>query len=188
MSMLLDHKVTPRQLLVILLQLYQDLCSYPLSMIHMTRCALPSMQTFFLDPLKDATSPYGVNVCLKLKGFISECDQTLMESYLKQISQGLGCILKRQRGNQYGFGDDGNSDLHILKNMDEKMLDDPDATNTKSIENYFGNLDREIKKAGSQGFNKCCDDLTIKICKRCHRWQAWLDNKGEQKDSPYIGD
>ena len=35
--------------------------------------------------------------------------------------------------------------------MDQKMLDDPDATNTKSIENYFGNLDREIRKAVAQG-------------------------------------
>ena len=38
--------------------------------------------------------------------------------------------------------------------MDQKMLDDPDATNTKSIENYFGNLDREIRKAVAQGFGK----------------------------------
>ena len=29
-SMLLDHKLTPRELLVILPKLYQDLCSYPL--------------------------------------------------------------------------------------------------------------------------------------------------------------
>ena len=59
----------------------------------------------------------------------------------------IGKILKRQRGNQYGSGDDEDSHEHVLKNMNEAMLDDPDATNTKSIENYFGNLDRELKKA-----------------------------------------
>ena len=155
-------------------------------MIDMTRCALPSMQTFFLDPLHEATSPYyGVNICVKLQQFLSECDHTLMENYLMQICQSLGCILKRQRGDQYGFGDDANSDLHILKNMDEKMLDDPDATNTKSIENYFGNLDREITKAGSQGFNKCSDDLIIKYAKDIidgkHGWTTKANRKLSKK-------
>ena len=32
------------------------------------------------------------------------------------------------------------------------MLDDPDATNSKPIEKLFGNLDREIRKTGPQGF------------------------------------
>ena len=46
--------------------------------------------------------------------------------------------------------------------MGQKMLDDPDATNTKSIENYFGNLDQEIRMTGAQGFEKCSDELVIK--------------------------
>ena len=88
-----------------------------------------------------------------------------MESYLNQITQSLDCTLKRQHGDQYGFGDNANSDLHILRNMVEKMLDDPDATNTKSIENYFGKLDREITEASSQEFNKFYDDRIIKYGK-----------------------
>ena len=80
----------------------------------------------------------------------------------------------RQRGYQYGFGGDEDSSDHILKNMNEKMLDDPDASHTKSIENYFGNLDRELKKSGAQGFNKSCDDLVIKYSKDFidgrHQW------------------
>ena len=32
------------------------------------------------------------------------------------------------------------------------MLDGPDATNTKSIENYFHNLDQEIRTTDAQGF------------------------------------
>ena len=47
--------------------------------------------------------------------------------------------------------------------MDHKMLDDPDAANIKSIVNYFGNLDGEIRKTGAQGFEKCNDDLVMKI-------------------------
>ena len=57
----------------------------------------------------------------------------MMDNYLKQVSQNLGVILKRQHCDQYGFGDDIDNDLHIMKNMDQKMLDDPDATNTKSL-------------------------------------------------------
>ena len=53
-----------------------------------------------------------------------------------------------------------------MKNMDQKMLEDPDATNAKSIVNYFGNLDGEIRKTSAQGFQKCSDDLVIKILQR----------------------
>ena len=45
------------------------------------------------------------------------------------------------------------------------MLKDPDANHTKSIENFFGNLDREVRKAGSQGFDKAASDLVIKYSK-----------------------
>ena len=177
MSMLLNHRVTPRQLLVILPELYHDLCSYPLTMTNMKRCAIPSLAPFFLDPLKKESSPYGVNVCQKLAEYVVTSSTELMDSYLKQVCDTLGVVLKRQRGDQYGFGDDANSDLHILKNMTEKMLDDSDAAHTKSIENYFGNADRGISKTGSQGFDKVADDLVIKYSRDFitageHQWRT----------------
>ena len=52
-----------------------------------------------------------------------------------------------------------------MKNMTNAMLDDPDATNSKPIENLFGNLDREIRKTGPQGFKKVSYDLLIRIIK-----------------------
>ena len=42
------------------------------------------------------------------------------------------------------------------------MLDDPDGTNTKSIENYFGNLDREIR-----------NDWCPRIRKVNDYWEKW---------------
>ena len=42
------------------------------------------------------------------------------------------------------------------------MLDDPDATHTKSIDKLFRNMDRELRKTGPQGFMKVSDDLIIK--------------------------
>ena len=59
------------------------------------------------------------------------------------------------------FGDQPNSDDFILKNMTDDMLDDADATNTKPIESFFGNWDREIAKTEPQGFQKAADDLII---------------------------
>ena len=46
--------------------------------------------------------------------------------------------------------------------MTEDMLNDPDATHSKPVENFFGNIDRELKKSGPQGFDKCACDLVIK--------------------------
>ena len=88
-----------------------------------------SLQPYFLHPLERQTSLYGVPVCQKLMECVEGCDQHMMDTYLRQVSQNLGAILKRQhRGDEYGFGDDIHSDLHIMENMDQKMLDDPDAT------------------------------------------------------------
>ena len=65
------------------------------------------------------------------------CDQHLKDNYLKQVSKNLGAILKRQHGDQYGFVDDIDIDLHIMENTHQKKLDEPHATNIKSIMNYF---------------------------------------------------
>ena len=104
-----------------------------------------------------------------------------MDNYLKQVSENLGAILKKQRGHQYEFGDDIDSDLHVMKIMNQKMLDVPDATNTKSIGNYFGNLDREIRKTSAQGFGKCRDDLVTKysidFVDGQHKWQTKANRK-----------
>ena len=54
------------------------------------------------------------------------------------------------------------------------MLDNPDATNSKPIENYLGNLDQELKKFGPQGYDKSTSDLVIKYSKDLidgkHEW------------------
>ena len=84
-----------------------------------------------------------------------------MDNYLKQVSQNLGAILKRQHDDNYEFGDHIDSNLHNEKNGSENV-NDPDATNTESVENYFGNLDQEIRKTGALGFGKCNDDLVVK--------------------------
>ena len=112
-------------------------------------------------------------VCQKLKQYFEGCDQYLMDNYLKQVSQNLGAILKRQHGDKYGFGNDIDSDLQIM-NMDQKMLDDPEI---KSIENYFSNLDGKIKKTGAQRFEKYHNDLMKEYSVDAqHKWQT-KDNR-----------
>ena len=50
----------------------------------------------------------------------------------------------------------------ITNNWSEILLNDGDISTTKPIEQYFGNLDRKLKKIGSKGFQKFTDDLVIK--------------------------
>ena len=61
MSMLLEHKVTPMRLLDILPKMHDQLTNYPLS-----RCGIPVLQEFYLNPLIKETSSYGVEVCKHL--------------------------------------------------------------------------------------------------------------------------
>ena len=127
MSMLLHHKLTARQLLTVYPSLYNDLCNYPQPITNLSRCTLPSPQPYFLHPLERQISPYDVPVCQKLKEYVEVCDQHMIDTCPNQVN--LRAILKgHRRGDQYGFGDDIDGDLHIMKNMDQKMLVDQDAT------------------------------------------------------------
>ena len=98
----------------------------------------------------------------------------MMDRYLKKICNELAIILQRQRGNQYGFGDNPDSTMDIRKNMTEPILDDPDATHSKPIQNCFGNFDWELEKSGPQSYDKSTSDLVIKYSKDLtdgkHEW------------------
>ena len=56
--------------------------------------------------------------------------------------------------------------------MTDELLDNPSATHTKSIENYFGRLGGLFKTANPKGFLKSVDDLII-------MYSADLINSGE---------
>ena len=198
MSMLLDHQVTPRMLLKILPDLYKDLVSYENTMCQIDECGIAALAPYFLNPTKKETSPYGVNVAENIRDFLNTVDLDVMNMYLKLICTKIAKILKRQRGNQYGFGDDAESNDCVLKNMSEEMLDDNAATHSKPIENLFGNLDRELQKTGSRGFNKVADDLVIKYAKdiivddKKHTWRS-KENRVraailKEKEAKFIDD
>lgn len=72
MSMLLDHKVKPRQLFTFLPSLCNDLCSYLQSITNLGHCTLPSLEPYFLHPSERHTSPYGVSVCQNLKEYVGD--------------------------------------------------------------------------------------------------------------------
>ena len=181
MSMLLDHRVTPRQLLEILPSLYSDLKSYPKSLRKLDDCGIPSLSPYFLNPFVRETSPYGVQVCSTLSNYVETVDEILMDTYLKQLTSTIGDALKRQRGDQYGFGDNPESPFLVTKNLPDEILDDSDASHTKPIENYYGNFDRELKKTGAQGFGKVGDDLVIKYARdlvdQGHKWKTKANRK-----------
>ena len=78
MSMLLEHRVTPRKLLKILPELYQDLRKYPKSLCKVDTCGIHALVPFFADPLRKVSSPYGVPVSEYLQTFLQEVDLKLM--------------------------------------------------------------------------------------------------------------
>ena len=177
MSMLLDYKATQRELLIILPDLYEDLIQYHTSLIKFDGPAIKSLAKFWQPPFEKDCTPYGVDVMKSLQTYTDECDHQLMDKCLRAITKVMGESLKRQRGNAYGFGDEKDSEDHITKNMPLQLMDDPDATHSKPIENYFGNLDRFSSKTGPQGFDKITDDLVIKygsdlIVEKQYEWRS----------------
>jgi len=154
MAMLLDFKVSQRQLLVILPRLYDELLNFNGTLIVFDEPAIVSLAPFWQRPFNNDSSPYGIDVMKSLQQYTQNCNKPAMNKSIKDILLHMAATLKRQRGNAYGFGDDVDSEEHITKNVPPEMMDDPDATHSKSVENYFGNLDRYISKTGPQGFDK----------------------------------
>ena len=62
------------------------------------------------------------------------------------------------------------------------MLDDPDASHTKSIINYFGNIDRLHVNTGPQGFDKFTDDLILKYGANLLSSEEFLWRKKENQN------
>ena len=184
MTMILEYKVTQRELLTILPSLYSELSQYNVSFIRFDRPALTSLAPFWQAPLEKTTSPYGVDVVEALVQYTQTCDDHLMDKSLKDVTAHMATTLKRQRGDAYGFGDNPDSEEHVLKNMPLTMLDDGDATNSKAVENYFGNLDRHISRTGPQGFDKITDDLILKYGRdyiTSNEWQSKENRENAEK-------
>ena len=69
MSMLLDHRVTPKQLLNILPTLHQDLMNYTTDLTSLDHnTCLPSLR---LDPFDSKTRSYDVDVCKAIRDYIN---------------------------------------------------------------------------------------------------------------------
>ena len=47
---------------------------------------------YFLDPLKKESSPYGVEVCLKLDEYLKTADSTVLDLYLKRMCITIAAI------------------------------------------------------------------------------------------------
>ena len=61
-------------------------------------------------------------LCLAIKHYLeNECDKELTDKYLRQVCEELSIILKKHRRDQYGFGDNPDSDEHVLKNMTDQL-------------------------------------------------------------------
>ena len=70
MSMLLDHRVTARQLLVILPNLYQNLSNYGDTMCQIQTSGIPALAPYFLDQTLKETTTIGVQVAEKLQSYL----------------------------------------------------------------------------------------------------------------------
>ena len=87
LSMLLEYKVIPRNLLDVLSELHKDLNSYPILFTNMGKCGLPALQEFFSNPFQKETTCYVVEVCKHLFDYVDSCDKQMMDRYLKENMQ-----------------------------------------------------------------------------------------------------
>ena len=137
MSLLLELEATHTDLLKILPEMYKDLLSYPLSLAQLSQPGIPSLKHSWADPLQSEGSPYGVKICEGISKALSNCDITLLDIYLKQLCVKQAQVLRRQRGDAYGFGVNESQELvtnqEYVTNSNIDLTKSPDAV-TKEVD------------------------------------------------------
>ena len=161
--LLLELKVTHHDLLKILPQLHEELMNCPKSLIQLSEPAFPSLSRAWINPFSK-NAPYPPVIAEAILEGIDKCDKVLLGKYLRDLSKQMGIILKRQRGNAYGFGDDKDSPELVTRQLSSDALEQAPTT-TKQIENYLGIGDSILERFGGQAFDKAGDDLIIKYSK-----------------------
>ena len=95
MTMLLDYKVTQRELLDILPNLYHDLSNYNETCIKFDGSAKKALAKFWQPTFLKNSLPYGVDVMEFLDKYTTDsCDQGLMKSCLRDINKHMAIALK----------------------------------------------------------------------------------------------
>ena len=161
--LLLELKVTHLDLLNILPKLHEELMNCPKSLIQLSETAFPSLGPAWINPFSK-NGPYPPVIAEAILEGIEKCDKQLLEKYLRDLSKQMAVVLKRQRGNAYGFGDDDNSPELVTRQLSSDVLKQAPTT-TKQIENYLGIGDSILERFGGQAFDKAGDDLIIKYSK-----------------------
>ena len=62
MRMLIDHKVAPRMLLEMQPNLYNDHSTYPEPLCYVTKCGVPALKPYSLNPCIRESFLYGIDV------------------------------------------------------------------------------------------------------------------------------
>ena len=70
---------------------------------------IPFLKVYFANPLSKETSSYDNYVSKLVQSYLEEVNHELIDLYLRKVCKTVAETLKRQRRNQYGFGDDMNS-------------------------------------------------------------------------------
>ena len=162
MTLILDMKATHSELLETLKNVYSSLNTYEIPFSQLEKPAIPALSKAWINPTSKQ-SPYGELIGLAMKEVLENTDLETLDGYLKQLCIKMGQILKRQRGNAYGFGDlkEDSEDLVTKQGVSQEMLDKV-PTHTKKIENFFGNSMSVIDRFGPKSFNKAANDMVIK--------------------------
>ena len=97
LSLLIDHEASHVDLLEIFPKLYKELLDSLNKVAQVEEPAFKSLQHVWINPLSQ-NSPYKEAVGEAIARAIKQCDQNILEKYLKDLCKEMAVIFKRQRG------------------------------------------------------------------------------------------
>ena len=143
-------------------KVYNSLQNYEVPFSQIGHPAISSLQKAWVNPLAEK-SPYGKEVGTAIRDALANVDTSLLDTYMKQLCIKMATIMKRQRGNAYGF-DEANPDADelVTKQVASTEILNSAPTHTKAVENYFGTSGSILERFGAQAFKKATDDMIIR--------------------------
>lgn len=169
-----EQNISRTQLLTVLPALYMEMRNPQRDVTDLSKPSLPALTSAWSEIC------YPKEAVNSLKNFIGQTDKTALRKTVEGLLREDAECLARQRGPEYGFGNQKNidSNQNVLKQLPEEkehLLDVVPPDNLES-EHYFGDFTQRLSKVGSKHIEHVSESITIAssadLAFATHKWRS----------------
>ena len=175
---IVEKNITRTQCLLVLPALYKELLNPPNDVLCLNQPAIPCLTSSWLQ------DPYSPQQTESLEVFIRNSDKSALSELVKQLMTQDAEVLKRQRGPEYGIGEENQDHPQFVKNQlppgKEHLLDTIPSHNLEA-EHFFGDLTQRLEQTGGTKITHTSDCMVIESnADKAFKDHAWQNKENKE--------